>query len=244
MQFHVYEDASALSEGAAEWITAYITKKLRDNPSFSLLLSGGNTPIKMYEDIAHDKVKFKINWQNINVFFGDERAVPFDDQRNNGRLAFDLLLKDSGIPHSQIHFINTNISRKESAQQYENLLRNYFSGDSHTFDLALLGIGYDGHTLSLFPGSKNVYEKTKWVITSEAPEEPVERISLTPEIVNRSACIAFLVAGKNKAGILDKIIRSRFDPDVYPAQIIKNNPENIHLFCDRDAIELVLKNTA
>ena len=113
-----------------------------------------------------------------------------------------------------------------------------------TVVLALLGIGNDGHTLSLFPGKKQVYEKNKWVITSEAPEAPVERISLTPKIVNRSQCIAFLVAGKSKSEILDKVIRDKYDPDLYPVQIIKNYPDNIHLFADRDAIDKVLKNTA
>jgi 6-phosphogluconolactonase len=244
MQFHVYENATAMSEGAAQWITAYVTKVLRDKPTFSLLLSGGNTPRELYRTLAGDQLKFNIRWENVEVFFADERAVPFNDERNNGRMAYDLLLKSAGIPSSRIHYINTSISRYESALQYEETLRNYFADNGIAFDLALLGIGNDGHTLSLFPGKKDVYERTKWVITSEAPEEPVERISLTPVIVNRSACIAFLVAGKGKAEILDKIIRSKYDPERYPAQIIKNDPENIHLFSDRDAIEQVLKNTA
>jgi 6-phosphogluconolactonase len=244
MQFHVYENATAMSAGAAEWITAYIENQQRDKPTFSLLLSGGNTPKNLYRTLADDKIKNNISWKKINVFFGDERAVPFNNEYNNGSMAYDLLLKSSGIPPSQIHFIDTSISREESASQYEKTLRNYFTDDGTSFDLALLGIGNDGHTLSLFPGKKHVYEKNKWVITSEAPEAPVERISLTPVIVNRSACIAFLVAGKSKAEILDKVIRGKYDPDLFPVQIIKNYPDNIHLFADRDAIEQVLKNTA
>ena len=95
-----------------------------------------------------------------------------------------------------------------------------------------------------FRGKKDIHEQNKWVIASEAPEEPVQRISLSAKIVNRSACIAFLVSGKSKADILDKVIRGKYNPDLYPVQIIKNSPENIHLFADRDAIEQVLKNTA
>lgn len=242
MQLHVFENADAMSVGAAEWISGLIADRLRDKPMFSLLLSGGNTPKELYRTLANGN--FKIDWKKVNVFFGDERAVPFTDDRNNGKIAYDLLLKNSGIPESQIHFINTNLSREESAVQYEGTLRNYFADEGVTFDLALLGMGNDGHTLSLFPGRKEVNEKQKWVVTSQAPEEPVNRISLTANVVNRSACIAFLVAGKGKADILDRAIRSKYDPNVYPVQIIKNNPENIHLFTDRAAVEQVLKNTA
>ena len=242
MRFHVYENASAMSEGAAEWIADYVSRTLDSKPAFSLLLSGGNTPKDLYRTLAGGK--YNINWERIDIFFGDERVVPFGDERNNGSMAYELLLKNAGIPSSRIHYINTSINREESASQYEATLRNYFADEGVTFDLALLGMGNDGHTLSLFPGQQQVHEQNKWVVTSKAPEQPVERISLTPVVVNRSQCIVLLVAGKSKAGILDKAIRGKYDPDLYPVQIIKNNPDNIHLFTDRDAIAEVLKNTA
>ena len=176
MQFHVYENPDAMSEGAAEWIASYITEKLRHKSTFSLLLSGGNTPKKLYSNLASAKFKNNLAWEKINVFFGDERYVPFSDKHNNGGIAYDLLLKSSGIPASQIHFIDTRAGWEESASQYENKVRGYFKDDSHTFDLALLGIGNDGHTLSLFPGKDQVHEQDKWVVTSEAPDEPVKRI--------------------------------------------------------------------
>lgn len=240
MQFHVYNNALAMSEGTAEWIASYISERLQAKPEFSLLLSGGNTPKNLYRSL----LKYDIRWEKINFFFGDERYVPFDDERNNGMIAYEMLLKPSRVPSSQIHFINTKLEREESASAYEKVLRQYFRDDGNTFDLALLGIGNDGHTLSLFPEQKQVHEQHKWVVTSEAPEEPVQRISLTAPMVNRSLCIAFLVTGKGKAAILDNVIRGKYDPDRFPVQAIKNSPENIHLFTDRDAIEQVLKNTA
>lgn len=242
MKFHVFENAAELSVGAAKWMTDLISEKLRSQNSFSLLLSGGNTPKELYRTLAGGK--FNIDWKRINIFFGDERFVPFSDDLNNGKVAYDLLLKPFGVPGSQIHFIDTAVGRDESALEYEKTLHKYFSGDGPTFDLALLGMGNDGHTLSLFPGQPQVHEHDKWVVASQAPEPPVERISLTAGVVNRSQCIAFLVAGKSKAVILDKVIRSKYDPDLYPAQLIKNNPVNIHLFTDRDAIAEVLNNTA
>ena len=159
MQFHIYENASAMSEGAAEWIASFINDKLRDKPTFSLLLSGGNTPKNLYSVLAGEKFRHAIDWKKINIFFGDERAVPFNDNRNNGGMANEMLLKSSGIPSFQIHFMNTNISREESALQYENVLRSHFTDDGITFDMALLGIGNDGHTLSLFPGKKEIHEQ-------------------------------------------------------------------------------------
>ena len=242
MKFHVYENAHAMSEGAADWIADYVTNRLHVSQTFSLLLSGGNTPKELYRTLAGGS--YNINWERINIFFGDERAVPFGDEHNNGSMAYELLLKNSGMPSSQIHYIDTSLGREESASQYEQMLHNYFTDDGVTFDLALLGMGNDGHTLSLFPGQRQVHEQSKWVVTSEAPESPVERISLTSAIVNRSACIAFLVAGIGKAKIFDSVIRGKYDPDLFPVQIIKNHPENIHLFTDRDAIAEVLKNTA
>jgi 6-phosphogluconolactonase len=244
MRFHVFENASSMAEGAAEWITGFIAKRLQARSTFTLLLSGGNTPKALYQILAGEKFKHKVDWEKVNIFFGDERAVPFNDERNNGGVAYRLLLKPCGIPSSQIHFIDTGISRDASASQYENLLRDYFPDDGITFDLALLGMGNDGHTLSLFPGKKDVFEQHKWVIATDAPEPPVERISLTPPVVNRSECVVLLVSGKGKAEILDKVIRGKYDPELYPIQIIKNTPPNIHLFADRDAIEQVLKNTA
>lgn len=244
MQFHVYENPSEMSEGAAEWIATYIIQTLQKNPTCSLLLSGGNTPKELYKTLSNKNFLHKINWQRVDIFFADERYVPFTDEHNNGRMAYDLLLKPALVPSSRIHFINTNVSREDAVASYEKTLRSYFKNDPHTFDFSLLGIGNDGHTLSLFPGQKELYKNDKWVIASEAPEQPVQRISLTPDVVNKSSCIAFLVSGKRKAVILDKVVRSKYDPDLYPVQVIKNNPYNVHLFADRPAVEQLLNNTA
>ena len=242
MNLHVFDHSSAMSAAAAEWITEYIEQHLRVKKTFSLLLSGGNTPKELYTLLANDTFRNRIDWKKIEIFFGDERFVPFDDQRNNGKMAYDILLKHVPVPSEQIHYMPANISIEASAIQYEKILHEYFSLEENTFDLALLGIGNDGHTLSLFPGSKTIHEQSRWVVPSQAPDEPKQRITLTPWIVNQSECIIFLVTGKAKAAVLEKVIHGEYNPDLYPAQIIRDRPKSIHWFADREAMDEVLKN--
>ena len=242
MNFHIYEHPAAMSEAAAEWITAYIEKHLSEKQKFTFLLTGGNTPKDLYSLLSTERFSKRIDWKKITFFFGDERFVPYADPRNNGNMVFELLLKQVPVPVQEIHFIQTDIDKEESALQYEMLLREHFPGSEKTFDLALAGIGNDGHTLSVFPGSTTMFEQMRWVVPSEAPEEPVQRITLTPIVVKHSACILVLAAGKNKAAILDKIIHGEYNPQIYPGQIFRGESENIHWFTDNDAMELVIKN--
>ncbi len=242
MNLHIYEQPAAMSGAAAEWITAYIENHLREKQKFTFLLTGGSTPKDLYSLLATEGFSKRIDWKKIIFFFGDERFVPYADPRNNGNMVFELLLKRVPVPVQQIHFIQTDIDKEESALQYEMLLREHFPDTEKTFDLALAGIGNDGHTLSVFPGSTTMYEQMRWVVPSEAPEEPVQRITLTPIVVKHSACILVLVTGKNKAAILDKVIHGEYNPQLYPGQIFREGSDKIHWFADRDAMELVIKN--
>ena len=242
MNLHIYENPAAMSGDAAEWITAYIENHLREKQKFTFLLTGGNTPKELYSLLATEKFSKRIDWQKIIFFFGDERFVPYADPHNNGHMVFELLLKHIPVPQQHIHFIQTNIDMEESALQYEMLLHEHFPDAERTFDLALAGIGKDAHTLSVFPGSTIMYEQTRWVVPSEAPEDPVQRITLTPVVVKHSASILILVTGKNKAAILDKVIHADYNPQLYPAQIFREGLDNLHWFADREAMEVVIKN--
>lgn len=239
MKFHVYESPGEMSVGAAEWITTYIAERLKEQDRFTLLLSGGSTPKELYSLLATDIFQNTIQWTKVHVFFGDERFVPFEDERNNGKMAYDNLLRLVPIPRLQYHFISTNDDENEAAQKYEQLLREYFPGAPPSFDLALLGMGTDAHSLSLFPGTDVIHEKTRWVLPSRAPVEPVSRITLTAPLVNLSERIAFLVAGGSKAPAVHEVVDGAFNPDLYPSQIISRGNKNVHLFADREAMKLV-----
>ncbi len=241
MQLHIYESTSQMSLAAAEWITLYITQQLKKADRFTLVLSGGSTPKQLYAILATDDFRDRIDWLRVHIFFGDERFVSFDDDRNNGKMAFDYLLKLVPVPPEQIHYISTKVGEEQSAKEYEQILREYFPTTPPSFDLALLGMGDDGHTLSLFPHSPVIHEEHKWVSPAKAPVEPVDRITLTASIVNMSRCVLFLLAGEGKSQPLHEVLEGEFNPDLYPSQIISRTHNNVHLFADRDATSLLTK---
>jgi len=263
MQLMIGQNIDELSQQAAEWMVDYIHTTLQLQDRFTIVLSGGNTPKKLHLLLASDQFKDKIDWQKLHVFWGDERYVPFTDDRNNAKMAFDTLLDHVPVPRSQIHIIRTDIDPAESAKEYESILREYFpeaanhtlqatrdnpishspltTQESHftTFDLVLLGLGDNSHTLSLFPGEKVIHEKNHWVRSVFVKEVNMQRITLTAPVVNLSKQIAFLVSGQEKAKALAHILSDNYDPDLYPAQVIK--PEHGELFWFLDEAAMIIR---
>jgi len=252
MQLIITKNIDELNWQVAEWITGYINEVLKEHERFTIVLSGGSTPKKLYQLLASNEFKEKIDWGKLHVFWGDERYVPLTDDRNNSKMAFDTLLNYVPVPKSQIHIMQTDIDPEESANEYEKILKEYFpeaasytlqatsdipmTNDSRlttndpplTFDLVLLGLGDNVHTLSLFPGEEVIREKNRWVKSVFVKEVNMQRITLTAPIVNLSKRIAFLVSGKDKADAVSHVLLNEYTPDMYPAQIIK--PLNGELF--------------
>ncbi len=235
MELNIYKDADELSKEAAWWIADYITMVLKKQDRFTLVLSGGSTPQKLNTILAASPYKEKIEWNKIHVFWGDERYVPFEDDRNNAKMAFETLLNHVPIPANQVHIIQTNMPAEQSAVEYEKILQEYFGKSAKTFDLVLLGMGDDGHTLSLFPGTEKVYEEHQWVIAYFLKTQEMYRITLTASIVNRAAAIVFLVTGEGKAHALKEVIEGDYKPDLYPSQVIKPSYGEVNWFVDEAA---------
>jgi 6-phosphogluconolactonase len=262
MQLHVSKNIEELSQSVAEWMVDYIHKTLLLQDRFTIALSGGSTPKKLHLLLASDRFKNRIDWQRLHVFWGDERYVPFTDDRNNAKMAFDTLLDHVPLPKSQIHIMRTDIDPEKSAKEYEDLLRDYFpaasqklqaiNGDSShhspltthdakssTFDLVLLGLGDNSHTLSLFPGEEVIHEEDRWVSSVFVKEVKMERITLTAPVVNLSKRVAFLVSGQDKAEAVAHILSDSYDPDLYPAQVIKPVKGEQFWFMDEPAASRV-----
>src|SRR5213592_4337783 len=127
MQLSISKNIEELNWRVAEWIIESMREVLQTQERFTIVLSGGNTPKKLYQLLASDEFKNKIDWQKLHVFWGDERYVPFTDDRNNAKMAFDTLLDHVPVPKSQIHIMQTDIDPERSADEYENTLRDYFS---------------------------------------------------------------------------------------------------------------------
>jgi 6-phosphogluconolactonase len=246
MELHIYRDGEELSHAAARWISDCISATLKKQDRFTIALSGGSTPMRLHQLLAGSPYEEQIDWSRLHVFWGDERAVPFDDKRNNAKMAFDSLLHLVPVPPSQIHIMRTDIPPEQSAEEYEKILHRYFStippartvapaaAAMASFDLVLLGMGDDGHTLSLFPGTAVVHEEKAWVTAFFLKAQEMFRITLTKTIVNKSARVAFLTTGKAKAHALKQVLQGAYNPDLYPSQEIKPQGE-LHWFVDQAA---------
>jgi 6-phosphogluconolactonase len=252
MELHVYKDSEELSFAAAKWITDRIVETLKEKERFTIALSGGSTPERLHKILAAAPYKELIDWSRMHIFWGDERAVPFQDSRNNAKMAYDTLLNFVPVPPSQIHVMRTDITPRQSAIEYEKILHQYFGEDdgvgsaaggssrvSESFDLVLLGMGDDGHTLSLFPGTAVVHEEKAWATAFFLEAQDMYRITLTKTIVNRAARIAFLTTGAKKAHALKEVLKGDYNPDLYPSQEIKPVTGELHWFVDEAAAAML-----
>lgn len=237
MELHIAKDPQQLSENLAAFISQHIQEVLQKQERFTFALSGGNTPKALYALLAKEPYINMIDWQRVHFFWGDERAVPFEDPRNNARMAYDVLLDKTGTPAENIHVMRTDIAPEAAAAEYEKILHRYFDGQPNTFDLVLLGMGDDGHTLSLFPGLPIVHEKKAWVKAFFLQAQDMYRITLTAPVTNLAASVVFMATGAGKALTLKSVIDGATDPDKYPSQLIR--PENgaLHWFVDEAAAE-------
>ena len=196
----VAESAAAMAQNAADFIAGRIAS-CRD--VFRLALSGGSTPVSVYELLAQDR---SIDWSDTELFFGDERFVPPDNKDSNYRMARQTLLRNGHVRPRGLYPIPTDGTPDSAAQRYEEILRQQYGASELTaerplFDLVLLGLGDDGHTASLLPGQPVLKERTRWVApVPSGREEP--RITLTYPAIESSAAIAFLVTGAGKAPAL------------------------------------------
>lgn len=235
MKIHIFDNKEVLSDNLAQWICDLIANTLKNQEFFSLVLSGGETPKLLYQKLASEKYKNKINWKRINIFWGDERVVPYKDDRNNAKIAFDMLLDHVDIPATQVHRMRTDIEIEFAVEEYRKLLHTFFDNTAFSFDLVLLGMGDDGHTLSLFPGSRLIDENNYWVNSAYNEKQDMYRITLMPLIVNKSVNIAFMVDGPNKAKVLQQVLEGDYVPEKLPSQLIKPATGELHWFLDEDA---------
>jgi 6-phosphogluconolactonase len=158
----VFPDEESVAQAAAQIFVEKFKTAMTRSERFSVVLSGGKTPLRTYELLAKEPFTSQVNWRHIDVFWGDERCVPVTDWRSNYKMAFETLLSHVSIPVRQIHAIPFNDEPHKAAVEYENVLRKYFGEMPQLFDLVFLGLGKDGHTASLFPNSTSLNEKVRW----------------------------------------------------------------------------------
>lgn len=221
-EVQVYADAPALMQAAAEEVVTLATAAIAAHGRFSVALSGGSTPKALYALLAEPPFAGQVDWTRAHVFWGDERTVPPDHADSNYRMAHEAWLGHSGILPEHVYRIHGELDPAQAAADYENVLRTFFGADAlPRFDLVLLGLGDDGHTASLFPGTAVVHEAARWVVAHYVPKLDTWRITLTPPVLNAAATVAFLVSGSKKAARLQEVLRGPYQPDVLPSQVIR-----------------------
>jgi 6-phosphogluconolactonase len=200
-----------------------------------LLLSGGSTPRASYERLAaryHDGV----SWDQVQLFWGDERFVPPSDPRSNARMAREALVDRVPCPPANVHPIPTELPSAEAAAvRYEDILRAHFPGDQPAFDLVLLGLGEDAHTASIFPGSPALAEPARWVMAVTAPADPSLRITLTMRALTAAAQLFVLVSGAGKATALRRALDPASAPAEFPAAALQSAAGRVVWWTDRAA---------
>lgn len=231
----VFKDQRTASEAMAEAFKAIAVEAVKRRGRFTVALTGGSSPVMLYQLLHSEPYREQIPWNRTYIFWGDERVVPFDDEQNNAKMAFDNLLNHVSVPAKQIFRMNSEISPEKAADAYEKQIKQHFGDAVPSFDLILLGIGRDGHTASIFPGSDVVHERKKWVSTGYNSEQGTTRITLTAPLLNKAKHIFFAVFGKDKSITLSDVLKGKFNPELLPAQLIQPEQGELSWYVDEGA---------
>lgn len=198
-RLRVFDDLETLSLAAAGDLAGQVQDAVERQGRCAVVLTGGRTPRRMYELLA-GRFGASLPWEQVDLFWGDERYVPHDHPQSNYRLAREAFLDRIAVPPENVHPMPTHHADPEqAAAEYEDLLRGYFGLRSPRFDAFLLGLAANGHVASLFPRQASLDEQRRWVIAVQVPAEPPHRLTMTFPIINQASHVAFLVAGSAKA---------------------------------------------
>lgn len=207
---------------------------------FSATLAGGNTPKRVHELLATERFKSRVEWQQVHLFFGDERPIPPDHPESNYAMAYEALISKVPIPAKNVRRIIGEGNADENARLYENQLKTFFAGVAWPrFDFVFLGMGADGHTASLFPGSEALKEKSRWVVATKMERLNQERITLTVPVFNHATRVVFLVTGEEKANRLKEVLQPQPGAERLPAQEIQPVDGAVEWLVDRAAASLL-----
>lgn len=230
----VFPDPPAVAQAAAKVIVDNARDAAAAGRAFSLVLSGGSTPKLLYELLAAEPYRSQIDWPRVEIYFGDERAVPPDHADSNFRTADQALISRVPLKPENVHRMRGEIDPSEAAIEYGRMLKARF-GDAGGPDVTLLGMGDDGHTASLFPHTPAVRETRHRCVAQfveKSTTGPSWRITLTAPFLNRSACVLALVTGAGKADRLHEVLHGPREIDRLPIQLIQPAPGSFQWLLD------------
>lgn len=223
-----------VAQAAAEKVVERCRLALEEKETFTLCLAGGSTPKAMYQLLAGDDYRKRIEWARVEIFFGDERTVPPDHADSNYKMAREALLDHVPIPGDNVYRMKGELDPEQAATEYGQMLKEKF-GDNAGLDLLLIGMGDDAHTLSLFPGTTALSEEKHRCVANHVPKLDTWRITLTAPFANRSEQVLALITGEKKAKPLQTALEGDRDPQTYPIQLIQPDEGRFTLLLDAAA---------
>jgi 6-phosphogluconolactonase len=217
----IFKDLEILSRHAANIFVEQASHSITERGRFLVALNGGNTPMRLFQLLATDR-RDEIIWNKTHIFWGDERCVPPDDPGSSFGQAREALLTHVPIPAENIYRVDTSLLPAEAAKEYALLLSQFSNSPLSfpRFDLVYLGMGEDGHTASLFPGSPVQVTESVIPVTAQYQDRPANRVTMTQLVFNQARTIAFMATGAKKAFVLAEVLGGRYNPELYPAQRI------------------------
>jgi 6-phosphogluconolactonase len=235
-QIRIFKDMENLSRAAADLFAERADESIVERGRFLVALNGGSTPNRLFQLLATD-YREKIDWSHVHVFWGDERCVPPQDTGSSYGQAWDAFLSHVSIPDSNIHRVKGELEPAEASRDYSLTLSGFASPplDFPRFDLVYLGMGEDGHTASLFPGSPVDMTEPTLPVTAQYQDRPANRVTLTPPVLNQARTVAFMVTGEKKAVTLAEVLGERYNPELLPAQRISPKAGDLIWLVDEDA---------
>ena len=238
MEIRTLTTPQELFAAAAEEVVRAANESVAQRGRFTLALAGGSTPKSLYNLLATN-ARTTLPWDRMFFFWGDERHVPPTDPESNYRMVEEAMLSKVPVPPGNVFRIKTeNPDAAAAAEDYEKAIRKFFGlepGQFPLFDLILLGMGPDGHTASLFPGTTALQEKSRLVVANWVEKMKTHRISLTLPVLNASHCVTFLVSGTDKAPALKAVLEDNAPPEQYPAKLVKPTDGKLIWLIDRAA---------
>jgi 6-phosphogluconolactonase len=238
VHWHSYPDAHAAAAAAAHHILALLDNALAGQERATMAISGGSTPKLLFEEL----VKARYRWEQVHLFWVDERAVPPTDPRSNYKLADEFLIAPAHIPRRNVHRIQGEITPERAAEHYSGDVRNFFALDEGAmphFDIVQQGMGPDAHTASLFPGEPLIEDRDGIAAAVHVSAAPQWRITLLPGVLLSARHTVFLVSGDDKAAAVHSVFQDDYDPKRLPAQVISHHGRSVSWFLDDAASRLL-----
>ena len=244
-EVRILADANSIAQTAAAEFLEAAREAVNEKGSFSVALAGGSTPKALYALLATNPLlQAKVPWSKIQFFFGDERHVPPDNAESNFRMAEEAMLGKAPVDPKQVHRIKgEKRNAAQAAEGYEQDLRASFrlqAGQFPRFDLVLLGMGPEGHTASLFPGTKALKEERHLVVSNWVGKFYTDRITFTPPVLNNAARVIFMVHGEEKAQALKAVLEGPYEPEQLPAQIVQPKQGKVLWLVDPSAASMLV----